>query len=131
MLIIRFQRVGRVHTPDFRIVLAEKHRSASKKSVEVLGSYNPQSKNLQVKDQDRLQYWLNQHVEVSPSVWNLLVSKSLAQGPKIKAWRPKVKDKTEEQSNKATEEQKTTETAQAKVEEKKEEPKTTEAKNSA
>ena len=128
MLIIRFQRVGRTHTPDYRIVLAEKHRSASKEACEVLGTYNPQSKNFQVKSQAGLSYWLGQHVEVSPSVWNLLVSKSLAQGAKRKAWRPKVKDKneeptkTEESKNHSVAEQKNREAP--KTEEMKEEVKT-------
>lgn len=96
MLTIRLQRVGRTHQPDYRIVLAEKHRSATKKAVEVLGSYNPQSKSFAIKDESRLKHWLDQHVEVSPTVWNLFVSKSLVEGKKIKAWQPKVKEKEEE-----------------------------------
>jgi small subunit ribosomal protein S16 len=95
MLTIRLQRVGRVHQPDYRIVLAEKHRAATKQAVEILGSYNPQSKDFKIKDEARLKHWLSQHVEVSPTVWNLFVKNSLVEGKKLKAWRPKVKEQAE------------------------------------
>jgi len=100
MLTIRLQRVGRVHQPDFRIVLAEKHRAATKQAVEILGSYNPQSKDFKIKDEARLKHWLSKHVEVSPTVWNLFVKNSLVEGKKIQAWRPKVKEKTEAEKGK-------------------------------
>ncbi len=96
MLTIRLQRVGKKKQPVFRIVLAEKHRAASKLAQEILGHYNPQTKEFGVKDEARLKYWIQQHVEISPTVHNLLVSKGLLEGKKIQAWRPKVK-KQEEQ----------------------------------
>jgi len=92
MLTIRLQRTGTKNKPDFRIVLAQSYRSASKKSLEVLGHYNPRSKNFGIKDPERLNYWLAQHVSVSPTVHNLLIEKKIMTGKKVKAWAPKKKE---------------------------------------
>jgi len=89
MLTIRLQRTGAKNKADFRIVLAESYRSASKKVLEVLGHYNPRSKNFGIKDQDRLNYWIAQHVQLSPTVHNLFVEKKLLTTKKVKAWAPK------------------------------------------
>lgn len=86
MLIIRLQRTGKKNSPDFRIVLAQKTASAAKKFVEVLGSYNPVKKAFAVKSEERLKYWIAQHVEISPTVHNLLVSKNLLDAKKVRAF---------------------------------------------
>jgi small subunit ribosomal protein S16 len=91
MLTIRLQRTGTKNKADFRIVLAQSYRSASKKSLEVLGHYNPRSKQLGIKDKERLSYWIGQHVSVSPTVHNLLVENKFLSGKKVKAWQPKKK----------------------------------------
>lgn len=87
MLIIRLQRTGKKNAADFRVVLAQKTASASKKFVEVIGTYNPRTKQLVLKDQARLDYWIAQHVEVSPTVHNLLVTKNLIKAAKVKAFK--------------------------------------------
>src|SRR6185369_8249747 len=95
MLTIRLQRAGKRNRPEFRIVLAEKEASASKKFVEVLGNYNPRTKDFSVKE-DRLQYWIGQHAALSPTIHNLFVAKNLIQGAnKVKAFSIPQK-KTEE-----------------------------------
>lgn len=86
MLTIRLQRTGKRNASDFRVVLAEKESHVSKKTTEVLGSYNPKTKNLQIKNQERLDYWIGQHVEMSPTVHNLMVAKGLLQAKKVKAF---------------------------------------------
>lgn len=91
MLTLRLQRTGKNRQPVFRIVLAEKHKSASKKFLEILGIYNPRTKQFNVKDSERVKYWLGQQIEVSPTVHNLLVDKGLVTGGKTKAWQPKKK----------------------------------------
>ena len=98
MLTIRLQRVGRKNSPDFRIVLAEKHRSASKKIMQVFGNYNPKTKDFSLSNQDALLDRIKQNIEVSPTVKNLLIQKKLIEGKKVKAWRPKIKEKTEEET---------------------------------
>jgi small subunit ribosomal protein S16 len=87
MLTIRLQRTGKRNNSDFRVILAEKTAAAGKKFVEILGSYNPRTKHFVVKDEQRLSYWLSQHVEVSPTVHNLFVSKDiLKDSKKVKAF---------------------------------------------
>src|SRR6185503_15271402 len=93
MLTIRLQRTGTKNKPAFRIVLAQAHRAASKKSLEVLGHYNPKSKEFAIKEPERLNYWISQHVSISPTVHNLLVEKKILTEKKIKAWQPKKKEK--------------------------------------
>ncbi len=92
MLTIRLQRTGTKNRPSFRIVLAEAERSASKKFHEVLGHYNPRSKQFGIKDEERLKYWMSQHVQLSPTVHNLFVEKKLLDGKKVKAWTGKKKE---------------------------------------
>jgi len=89
MLTIRLQRTGTKNKPSFRLVLAEKEKAAGKKFLEVLGHYNPRLKQFGVKDESRLKYWIGQHVDLSPTVHNLLVEKKLVDAQKVKAWKPK------------------------------------------
>jgi small subunit ribosomal protein S16 len=91
MLTIRLQRTGTKNKPSFRIVLAEAHRAAGKKSLEVLGHYNPKSKELGIKDKERLTQLITNHTSVSPTVYNLLIEKQIITGKKVKAWQPKKK----------------------------------------
>ncbi|HEV8601245.1 MAG TPA: 30S ribosomal protein S16 [Patescibacteria group bacterium] len=95
MLSIRLQRTGAKSKPDFRVILTESHRAANKKFLEILGHYNPRSKEFGVKNQDRLNYWIAQNVTISPTVRNLLVEKKLITGKKVKAWQPKSKPAAE------------------------------------
>src|SRR5258708_3722086 len=85
MLTIRLQRTGKKNQADFRIVLAEKKSPVNKKFVEVLGSYNPRKKVFMAKE-ERVKYWVAQHVELSPTVHNLLVTNKLIEGKKVKAF---------------------------------------------
>jgi len=85
MLIIRLQRTGKKNQADFRIVLAEKQAPVNKKFTEVLGSYNPRKKDFKAKE-DRVKYWIDQHVELSPTVHNLFVAHKLLDAKKVKAF---------------------------------------------
>jgi small subunit ribosomal protein S16 len=96
MLTIRLQRTGTKNRASFRLVLAQAYRAASKNALEVLGHYNPASKEFGVKDEARLKYWIAQNVKLSPTVHNLLVEKKFVTEKKVKAWQPKKKAKGEE-----------------------------------
>jgi len=85
MLTIRLQRTGKKNQADFRIVLAEKQAPVNKKFTEVLGSYNPRRKVFMAKE-DRVKYWIGQHVELSPTVHNLFVVNKLLDAKKVKAF---------------------------------------------
>ncbi len=86
MLTIRLQRAGKKNKPEFRIVLAQKTAAAGKKFLEVLGNYNPRNKAFSVKNSDRLKYWIEQHVELSPTIRNLFISKEIISGKKVRAF---------------------------------------------
>ncbi len=87
MLTIRLQRAGKKNKPEYRIVLAEKTSASQKKFTEVMGAYNPHTKALTIRSQERLEYWMNdQHVELSATVRNLLISKEIIKGDKTKAF---------------------------------------------
>ncbi len=86
MLTIRLQRSGKKNKPEFRIILAEKTSAANKKFTEILGHYNPHTKVFGIKE-DRLKYWMDQHVTLSPTVHNLFVTKAILEGvTKVKAF---------------------------------------------
>ncbi len=96
MLTLRLQRTGTKNRPSYRVVLAESYRAAGKKAIEVLGHYNPIDKAFGIKDEERLKYWIGQHVSISPTVHNLLVEKKLISDKKVKAWQPKKSEKVAE-----------------------------------
>lgn len=87
MLTIRLQRAGKRNTPHYKVVLAQKTAANQKQFVEILGSYNPHSKSLTIRDNERLNYWMNeQHVELSSTVHNLFVTKELLKADKKRAF---------------------------------------------
>jgi small subunit ribosomal protein S16 len=86
MLTIRLQRSGKKNHSHFRVVLAEKTAHVSKKVSEILGSYNPHTKDLVIKNAEKLQYWIDQNVAISPTAHNLLVTKGLLKADKVKAF---------------------------------------------
>ncbi len=52
MLVLRLARIGRAKYPTYRIVAAESARAATGKFVQVLGHYNPHTKELVLKTDD-------------------------------------------------------------------------------
>ncbi len=85
MLIIRLQRVGRVHEPSFRIVLTDsKFGPKSGKSVEVLGSYDARKgKGTNHVDGERVKYWISKGAKLSETVNNFLIDQKVITGKKI------------------------------------------------
>lgn len=84
MLSIRLSRVGKKNKPTYRLVIMEKARDPYGHALEILGSYNPHSKELQTKA-DRINYWLKNGAKMSPTVNNLLIEQGIIKGEKIKA----------------------------------------------
>ncbi len=107
MLTIRLQRGGKRNTPQYKVVLAQKTAANQKQFVEVLGSYNPHTKELGIRSNDRLNYWMNdQHVELSDTVHNLFVTKEILKADKVKSFTiPKKEVVAEETSSEATSEE--------------------------
>jgi len=82
MLTIRFSRVGKKGYPTYRLIISEKARDPYGKALEILGSYNPHSKQLQVKA-DRIKFWISKGSGISPTVANLLIDKKIIEGKKV------------------------------------------------
>ena len=99
MLAIRFNRTGKRNQASFRVVLQEKGKAPGRRHVEILGSWNPHTKETVLKN-DRILYWIGQGAEVSDSVHNLLVKNSVIEGTKraIKMEKPAVKEQSADNS---------------------------------
>ena len=86
MLKIRLQRVGKKHEPVFRVVVGDsKNGPKSGKFIEVLGSYDPRSKNKNTLNKERVQEWISKGAQVSDTVHNLLIDEKVIDKKKINA----------------------------------------------
>lgn len=88
MLVIRFQRIGKKHQASFRIVLQDSQWKPQGKALELLGFYNPHSKEKNIQA-ERVNYWISKGARPSPTIHNLLVDSGVIKGEKVKAWKPK------------------------------------------
>lgn len=127
MLVIRLARGGRSKYPVYRVVAAESSRAATGKFIEVLGSYNPHTKEVTLKKEE-IEKRLAHGAQPSNSVVKLLQREKieLPDWVKLKTKAPKAKDEPEVKSEAPVEEA-TTEEAPAETEVKAEAP-TEEAK---
>lgn len=88
MLVIRLQRIGKKHQASFRIVLQDSKWKPQGKALELLGFYNPRTKEKQIQA-ERVKFWLAKGAQPSPTLHNMLVDAGIVAGEKVKAWRPK------------------------------------------
>ncbi len=84
MLVIRLQRVGKKHQASFRIVLQDSRWKPQGKSLELLGFYNPHSKEKQIQA-ERVKHWLEKGAQPSATLHNMFVDLGIVPGPKVKA----------------------------------------------
>jgi small subunit ribosomal protein S16 len=107
MLMIRLQRVGRVHEPTFRVVLVDSKRGPkSGQALEILGSHDARKgkKNSQL-NADRIKYWISKGAQLSDTMHNMLVTQKIIAGKKVNALpkkRPIKKEATEGEAPAAT-----------------------------
>lgn len=94
MLTIRLSRIGKKKKPMYRLIISENARDTYGKALEILGSYNPFTKELIVK-KERIQHWISQGSGMSASVNNLLIQNSIIEGEKVKASKPGKKKEEE------------------------------------
>jgi small subunit ribosomal protein S16 len=83
-LIIRFKPMGKSHNKVYRVVLAQKYRHVTKAFLEILGFYNPKSKECNLET-DRIKELLLNHTEVSESVQALLRKNGLLEATTYKS----------------------------------------------
>ena len=100
MLVIRLSRMGKKKKPMYRLTIMEKARDTYGRALEILGSYNPFSKELIVKA-DRIKYWLSVGAQMSPTVNNLLVQNKIIEAKKVTASKKGTPKKGSEEEKKA------------------------------
>jgi small subunit ribosomal protein S16 len=77
MLKIRLARAGKRNMAFFRVVLTE-HTAASKHGYkEVLGFYNPMTKEFRLKDLEKIAKYLSQGVQFSPRIEKLVKTNNI------------------------------------------------------
>jgi len=104
LLVIRLARTGRNKYPTYRIVAAESARAATGKFVEVLGNYNPHTKELVLK-KDRIAERLSFGAQPSNTVVKLLLREKmeLPSWVKLKTKTPPKVEETEAKETETTE----------------------------
>ena len=76
MVVIRLARHGRHKYPTYRIVAADKRRAATSKFLAILGTYNPHTKELNLK-KDEITAYLKNGAQASDRVLRLLQSQDV------------------------------------------------------
>ena len=128
MVKIIFSRVGRKNQPLYRVVVMDKQKDPWGDALEILGNYNPHTKELNIKT-DRVTHWIEQGAQPSATVHNLLIEQGIIKDKKVrvstvsKKRQAKLDEKTKEKAAKeaeAAEAAKAAAEAEAKPEEQKE-----------
>ncbi len=91
MLRIRLSRVGKRNNAQFRITVADGHRAPSGKFIEILGHYNPHTKE-KVFKKERIEYWIGKGAQPSATVYNFFIDAGIIKGEKMTSWVPKKKE---------------------------------------
>lgn len=94
MLRIRLARTGKKKQASYRVVVAEKSRAVQAKFIEILGWYNPHTKELNIQ-KEKIEGWLGKGASPSNTV-AVLLKKS---GFKLPDW-VKIKEKKKKKKEK-------------------------------
>lgn len=71
---IKLKRLGKIHRPQYRIVVADSRTKRDGRAIEEIGRYNPiPNPSLVEIDSERVQYWLGVGAKPTESVHKLLV----------------------------------------------------------
>lgn len=82
MLKMRLQRIGRKNDASFRVIVTDSRRGPkSGKHIDLLGSYNPKMNQVSI-DGEKAKEWIGKGVQVSDTVYNLLISQKIIEGKK-------------------------------------------------
>jgi small subunit ribosomal protein S16 len=86
MVKIRLRRVGRTHTPIYRVVVADSRSPRDGSFIEVIGHYNPQTDPATVRiDRERALLWLSRGAKPSETVSSLLAKAGVTAAGKLSA----------------------------------------------
>lgn len=96
MLMLRLQRIGRRNQPHFKVVVIEKTKGPkSRKYIDIVGSYNPKMGTISL-DKESIQSWITKGVQISDTVYNMLVDQGIVSGRKKNVLPKKTAIKKEE-----------------------------------
>ena len=82
MLRIRFSRVGKKNSPSFRLVLTPQTSPPKGRFLEILGFYNPRTKEKGVQ-KERVLHWISQGAQPSDTAHNFLIREGVIEGKKV------------------------------------------------
>ncbi len=83
---LRLVRLGRRHRPFFRLRAADKRTTPTGRFLEELGLVNPFEKDASKKvvlKKERIEHWLSQGAETSPTVKSLLKKHGVGRAQKL------------------------------------------------
>ena len=70
---IKLKRLGKIHAPQYRIVVADSRTARNGRAIEELGIYQPMDNPSVIKvDSDRVQYWLGVGAQPTDAVTAIL-----------------------------------------------------------
>lgn len=73
MLKIRLRRMGKRHSPFYRVVVSDSRRTPTASAVDEVGHYDPQPSPPRLAlNLERLRYWQQQGAQLSPTVQKLI-----------------------------------------------------------
>lgn len=75
MVVIRLARFGAVHSPKYRITVADQRRAATGKFIDILGHYNPSPKGQEQglsMDMDKIKDWIGKGAQPTKRVLHLI-----------------------------------------------------------
>lgn len=82
MLKIKLSRIGKKKHPIYRLIVSEVGRDPYGKNLEILGSYDPHTKALNV-EADRVKHWISNGAQMTDTVNNLFVGNKIVEGKKV------------------------------------------------
>lgn len=83
MVKLIFSRIGKKKMPYYRIIALDKQKDPWGTFLEILGHYNPRTKETEIKA-DRIEYWMKHGAQPSATVHNLLVTQGVLKVDKKK-----------------------------------------------
>lgn len=70
---IKLMRLGKIRTPEYRIVVADARTRRSGRAIETIGQYHPKREPSVIEiNSERVQYWLGVGAQPTDAVLNLL-----------------------------------------------------------
>ncbi len=79
MLVIRLSRFGKKKNPFYRVVVTDRRRPRDGRFVEVVGTYDPLKKPVEVKlKAERIKYWLGCGAQPSDTVRSFIRGQKIA-----------------------------------------------------